>query len=65
MEPISYRLKGYKWNAVLTYKNIGENIQEDSMSEILAYMQFIRDNYLVGIGSDDFRPIITSIEDFK
>jgi len=50
---------------VLTYKNIGENIKEDSMEEILKYMQFIKSEYLSGVGTDDFRPIITSIDDFK
>lgn len=63
MEPISYKLKGYKQNASLTYNNIGVNIDDIVMEEVTNYMKFIKENYLAGVGDDpsNFEPIVTNV----
>lgn len=64
MEPISYKLRGYKQNATLTYNNIGVDIDSAVMEEVSGYMNFIKDNYLINIGNEaeKFYPIVTDIQ---
>ena len=45
MEPISYRLKGFKWNASLSYNDIGTVIKDEVVQEVSKYMQFISSTY--------------------
>ncbi len=58
MEPISYKLKGYKQNAGLSFNDIGIDIQSTALSEVSAYMGTIASGLS---GGGDAPPIVTSI----
>lgn len=64
MEPISYLLKGYTWNASLSYSDIDQPIKDDVIIEINKYMHFIYDTYFEPLNYINIKPIVLNFNDY-
>ncbi len=62
MEPISYKLKGYKQNASLSYNDIGTDINNEVNDEVSQYMEFINTTYF-GDLNNDIKHIVNNYSD--